>query len=171
MSSVTHPAPSFTEFRARLLETLPRLRRFALPLCRTRADADDAMQLTCEKALVHWKQWSGDGPFDHWLIRILVNSWRDELRSRKLRAGPSEDSIPEPADTEVDPTDRLYLEQVNAEIAELPRNQREVLLLVAGEGLTYHEAADRLGIPLGTVMSRLCRARHALIDKLGIAHD
>lgn len=168
MSSVPHSPLTFDEFHARLLETLPRLRGFALPYCGTMADADDAVQLTCEKALERWEQWSGKGPFDHWLIKILVNGWRDELRSRKLRAGPSDDAVPEPRDADVDPTDRLYLEQVNAEILRLPPGQREVLLLVAGEGLSYKETATLLDIPVGTVMSRLCRARRALIDKLGL---
>lgn len=168
MSSVPQSAPTFDEFHARLLETLPRLRGFAVPYCGTSTDAEDAVQLTCEKALEHWSQWSGKGPLDHWLIKILINAWRDELRSRKLRAGPSTDAVPEPRDIEADPTDRLYLEQVNAEILRLPSGQREVLLLVAGEGLSYHETATMLGIPVGTVMSRLCRARRALIDKLGL---
>jgi RNA polymerase sigma-70 factor, ECF subfamily len=163
-----HPAPlSFQEFHTRLLETLPRLKGFAIPFCGTPADAEDAVQITCEKALERWGQWAGDGPFDHWLIKILVNVWRDELRSRKVRAGPDLDSIPEPAQQEADPTDRVYLEQVNAEIVRLPANQREVLLLVAGEGLSYKETANLLGIPIGTVMSRLCRARQTLIAKLG----
>ncbi len=168
MSSVSHSSLTFDEFHARLLETLPSLRGFALPYCGTAADADDAVQLACEKALQHWHQWSGRGPFDHWLRKILINAWRDELRSRKLRSGPSDDEIPEPSDVETDPTDRLYLEQVNSEIQQLPEGQREVLLLVVGEGLSYQEAATLLDIPIGTVMSRLCRARQALIDKLGL---
>lgn len=168
MSSVSHPSLTFHEFHARLLETLPRLKGFALPYCGTPADADDAVQLTCERALERWDQWSGKGPLDHWLIKILINGWRDELRSRKLRAGPSDDAVPEPRDVEVDPTDRLFLEQVNSEVLRLPAGQREVLLLVAGEGLSYRETATVLGIPVGTVMSRLCRARQALIAKLGL---
>lgn len=170
MSSVSQPALSFDEFHSRLLETLPRLRRFALPYCGTAADADDAVQLTCEKALEHWSQWSGTGPLDHWLMKILVNAWRDEVRSRRLRAGPSVDDVPEPRDIEGDPTDLLYLEQVNSEIRSLPPAQREVLLLVAGEGLSYQETATMLDIPVGTVMSRLSRARHALIERLGLEH-
>lgn len=171
MSTVAHTSLSFEEFHARLLETLPRLKGFAMPYCGTPADADDAVQLTCEKALEHWRQWSGSGPLDHWLKKILVNVWRDELRSRKLRAGPSVDAVPEPRDVEADPTDRLYLEEVNDEILQLPENQREVLLLVAGEGLSYRETAAMLGIPIGTVMSRLCRARHTLIEHLHVGND
>jgi RNA polymerase sigma-70 factor (ECF subfamily) len=168
MSSATHPSLTFDEFHARLIETLPRLKGFALPYCGTPADADDAVQLTCEKALEHWRQWTGEGPLDHWLTKILVNTWRDDLRSRRLRAGPSIDAVAEPADNAADPTDQLYIDQVNAEIAKLPRAQRDVLLLVVGEGLSYKDVAEALGIPIGTVMSRLSRARHELIDKLGL---
>jgi RNA polymerase sigma-70 factor (ECF subfamily) len=167
MASVRHPSMSFDEFHARLLETLPRLRGFALPFCGTAADADDAMQLTCEKALERWRQWSGQGPLEHWLRKILINSWRDELRSRSRRAGPPIEALPEVRDAS-DPTDRLYLAQVNTEIMKLPQGQREVMLLVAGEGFSYSETARSLGIPVGTVMSRLCRARHTLIDRLGL---
>jgi len=169
MSSVPHSSMSFSEFHARLLETLPRLRGFALPFCGTAADADDAMQLTCEKALERWNQWSGKGPLDHWLKKILINSWRDELRSRARRAGPPVEDVPEPADAD-DPTDSLYLTQVNTEIMKLPQGQREVLLLVAAEGFSYSETASTLGIPVGTVMSRLCRARQSLIDRLEVGH-
>jgi RNA polymerase sigma-70 factor (ECF subfamily) len=169
MSAVPHSSMSFSEFHARLLETLPRLRGFALPFCGTAADADDALQLTCEKALERWQQWSGKGPLEHWLKKILINSWRDELRARARRAGPPVEAVPEPAQAD-DPTDRLYLTQVNTEIMKLPQGQREVLLLVAAEGFSYSETARSLGIPVGTVMSRLCRARHTLIDKLELGN-
>lgn len=171
-SSDTGPAaqPGFDEFHAQLLEILPRLRSFALPFCGTAADADDATQLTCEKALERWTQWSGRGSLDHWLKKILVNCWRDELRSRARRAGPPVDAVAEPCGIEADPAERIYLAQVNAEILRLPPKQRDVLLLVAAEGLSYEEAADALGVPVGTVMSRLSRARRTLADRLASGH-
>jgi RNA polymerase sigma-70 factor (ECF subfamily) len=155
------------EFHRRLLETLPQLKRFARSYCGSRADADDAVQVTCERALERWQQWNGQGAFDHWLVKILINSWRDEQRSRKIRAGPALESVPERVDDTENQADRLYLEQVNEEIVKLPEAQREVLLLVASEGFSYQETASTLGIPIGTVMSRLCRARQTLIAKLG----
>ena len=170
MYSVSHTPPTFEEFHASLLETLPGLKGFAIAHCGTAADADDAVQLACEKALRHWDQWSGDHPFDHWLKRILINAWRDELRSRKLRTGPSFDRIPEPSDPEADAAERLYFDQVRSEIERLPPDQRDVLMLIADEGLTYHDAAERLGVPIGTVMSRLWRARHTLVEKLESIH-
>jgi len=168
-------APSFfattslEEFRGRLLESLPRLRGFARAYCGNAADADDAVQNTCERALVRWRQWTGDGAFDHWLTKILVNAWRDEKRSRRLRSGPDLDSVPEREDATQNQHEQVYLEQVGAEVERLPDGQRETLLLVAAAGFSYREAAELLGVPVGTIMSRLSRARHALIEKLSYA--
>jgi RNA polymerase sigma-70 factor, ECF subfamily len=155
-------------FRNELLRALPKLRGFALSYCGTPADADDAIQVTCERALSRWAQWSGQGSLDRWLIKILVNAWRDECRARRVRAGPDLDSIEEPAGGGSDAADALFLDQVRAEILRLPDNQREVLLLVAGEGLSYKDTAQLLEIPVGTVMSRLARARQALIGALRV---
>ena len=155
------------DFQRRLLESLPGLKRFARSYCGSSADADDAVQVTCERALERWRQWNGVGTLEHWLVKILVNSWRDEQRSRRVRAGPNLESVPEREDGTPTHADRLYLEQVHEEIGKLPESQRDVLLLVASEGLSYQETASALGIPVGTVMSRLCRARQALIDRLG----
>jgi RNA polymerase sigma-70 factor, ECF subfamily len=170
LRTLTNPAVSTEEFRRKLLEALPRLRGFALAYCGARADAEDAVQLTCERALGRWQQWTGQGKFDHWLITILVNVWRDELRARKIRAGPDLESVPEPETPDADAADHVYLDQVQAAIAGLPPGQREVLMLVASEGMSYQETADALGIPIGTVMSRLSRARHVLIERFRIGH-
>lgn len=157
----------FEHFRVRLVESLPRLRGFAVAYCGSRADADDAIQVTCERALKRWQQWSGEGALEHWLMRILINAWRDELRSRRVRAGPSFDSVELADGREEGAASSVYLEQVRGRIMQLPDGQREVLLLVAGEGFSYRETAEALDIPLGTVMSRLSRARQALITALG----
>ena len=165
-SPVTSVTTSLDDVRQRLLESLPRLRDFARSYCGNRADADDAVQSACEHALVRWQQWTGEGAFDHWLTKILVNAWRDEKRSRRVRAGPDLESIPDREDTTQNQGDRFYLEQVNTEVLKLPDGQREVLVLVAAEGFSYREVAEMLAVPLGTVMSRLCRARQTLLEKL-----
>lgn len=158
---------SLAEFQSHLLESLPKLRRFAGAYCKTSQDADDAVQLTCERALTRWRQWTGKGPLEHWLVKILANVWRDEARSRKLRSGPSLDCVPEPSVDSADAANAAYLDQVLGEVMRLPAGQRDVLLLVAGEGLSYRETAQRLHVPVGTVMSRLCRGRKALGIKFG----
>ncbi len=159
-----------TLFRRQLVQSLPRLRGFALSYCGSKADAEDAVQLTCERALKHWQQWNGDGALEHWLLKILVNAWRDERRYRQIRSTRSLDSAEPPEDNDADAETHMYLDQVRGEILRLPDNQREVLVLVAGEGLSYKEAAEVLNIPIGTVMSRLARARQTLIAVLGDVH-
>lgn len=159
-----------TLFQHQLVQSLPRLRSFALSYCGSRPDAEDAVQLTCERALKHWQQWNGDGALEHWLLKILVNAWRDEQRYRQIRSGRSLTLTEPQEDKDADAETRMYLDQVRAEILRLPDGQRQVLVLVAGEGLSYRETADILNIPLGTVMSRLARARQALIAIVGDAH-
>ena len=166
----TAEIPKFNVFQRQLVESLPRLRNFALSYCGSRADAEDAVQLTCERALKRWEQWHGDGALEHWLLKILVNAWRDERRYRQIRSGRSLTPVEAQEDNDTDAETSTYLDQVRAEILRLPMNQRQVLVLVAGEGLSYKETADLLDIPLGAVMSRLARARQTLISVLGDAN-
>jgi RNA polymerase sigma-70 factor (ECF subfamily) len=163
--------PSLELFREELAQMVPRLRGFARSYCGSAADADDAVQLTCERALNRWQQWSGEGSLEHWLFKILINAWRDECRSRRVRAASDVECEDLVQGCEESALEALYLDQVRAEIMKLPDGQREVLLLVAGEGLSYRETSDLLGIPVGTVMSRLSRARQALIETLGESDD
>jgi RNA polymerase sigma-70 factor (ECF subfamily) len=159
--------PRYTLFQRELVQTLPRLRGFARTYCGTSADADDAVQLTCERALQRWQQWTGDGALEHWLLKILINAWRDERRYRNVRAGLGATPIELSADGERDAEANLYLDQVRAEILRLPDGQREALLLVVSEGLSYKETAEVLGVPIGTVMSHLARARQQLAAVFG----
>lgn len=169
-SALTSPE---TLFRAKLVALLPRLRAFARLYCGNPDDADDAVQRTCLRALERWRQWSGEGPLEHWLTKILVNAWRSELRARKLRSGPPIDGLPEPADGAAKRLeDFLYLAQVEEEILRLAPDRRDVLQLIVSEGLSYRAAAETLGVPVGTVMSRLARARATLNARLGsVRHD
>jgi RNA polymerase sigma-70 factor (ECF subfamily) len=161
----------FATFQQALVQMLPRLRGLALSYCGTLADAEDTVQQTCERALRHWRQWSGAGELEHWLLKILVNTWRDERRYRRLRSSDGAALQPPAIDESSDAETEAYLDQIREEILRLPHSQREVLLLVAGEGLSYKEAAAVLGVPIGTVMSRLARARQTLVDVLGGADD
>ncbi|MSP89047.1 MAG: sigma-70 family RNA polymerase sigma factor [Alphaproteobacteria bacterium] len=155
-------------FRQELVALIPRLRRFARGLTGTAADADDLVQAACERALARSQQWTPGTRLDSWVFRIVHTVWLDELRSRKVRAV---DAAADPdaiigddgrARTEA----TLTLAAVRRFIAELPDEQRAVLLLVTVEGLAYKEAADALGVPVGTVMSRLSRARTALAARM-----
>ncbi|HEX7073132.1 MAG TPA: RNA polymerase sigma factor [Hyphomicrobiaceae bacterium] len=152
-------------FRKELLKSLPKLRRFAVNHCRSKADTDDLVQLTCERALVHWRQWSGCGSLDRWLISILVNACRDEARARAGKALYALDAIPEIA-AGSSTVDSAYLQQIQGEVLRIPDLFRDVLWLVGCEGLSYRETAEILHVPIGTVMSRLNRARHLLQARL-----
>lgn len=154
-----------------LVAFLPNLRRFAISLCGSRDVADDLVQAACERALASAERFEPGTRFDAWMFRILRNLWIDIVRRRKT-AGVQED-ISEREDIagasgEREVEARMTLRSVGEAITELPDEQREVLLLVCIEELSYRETADVLDIPIGTVMSRLARARKNLALSAGI---
>ena len=154
--------------REDLLAALPRLRRFARSLTGNRQDGDDLMQNTVERALQRgWPK--GVEPLA-WLFKVCKNLWIDELRSRAVRVKAAQtrelDEEPTVSGEEVVHAE-LGLRSVERALATLAPEQRAVLTLVAVEGLSYREAAEVLDTPIGTVMSRLARARAALAERLG----
>lgn len=153
---------SLETVRARLSETLPRLRRFARTITRHVHDADDLVQLAVERALQRHSQWDGASKFESWMFGIMRNAWIDEVRARKRRdrvLAPAE-SGEHVGDRGLEPQEAAW--SVQAALEQLPDDQRLVLGLVLVEGLAYKEAAHVLDIPIGTVMSRLARGREAL---------
>lgn len=156
---------------ARVVAFLPNLRRFAIVLCRSRELADDLVQSACEKALLGGERFDPATRFDAWMFRILRNLWIDHLRRRRT-AGPEDDIADHDGIVGVDGAaaieGRSDLRQVAQAIGRLAEEQREVLLLVCVEDLSYKETAEVLSIPIGTVMSRLARARRQLIAETGI---
>jgi RNA polymerase sigma-70 factor (ECF subfamily) len=159
------------EFGRNLIELLPRLRRFAVSLCRSREIADDLVQTACAKALAAQSGWQPGTRFDAWMFRILRNAWIDTLR-QKQREGIAAD-ISDHEDEisfngEVAAVAKLTLNSVESAIGSLPAEQREVLLLVCVEDFSYGDAAAMLGVPIGTVMSRLARARAKVASLSGI---
>jgi RNA polymerase sigma-70 factor (ECF subfamily) len=148
---------------------LPRLRRFAAGLTGSAQEGDDVVQTACLRALERFHQWEPGTRLDSWLFRIVRNIWLDRAKSgwnRLVRSDPELlDGVPDHAPVrEIELRDELS--HARAAIAALPPAQREVLLLVTVEGFTYEAAADLLGIPLGTVMSRLARARVAVARRV-----
>jgi RNA polymerase sigma-70 factor (ECF subfamily) len=159
-------------FRREIGGLLPRLSRFALLLTRSRAEADDLMQMACERALNHVGQWNPSTRLDSWMFRIVQTIWYNELRSRRVRDKHVQDeqaTRDQSDDGEGVAEARVLLHRVEQEINRLPDEQRTLLLLVCVEGLTYREAADATSTPIGTVMSRLARARLTLMERLGAA--
>lgn len=151
------------DFSQQLVELIPRLRRFARALTRSEADADDLAQATIERALVNAARWQRGSRLDSWVYRIAQNLWRDELRAHRRRSEPL-DSVGELAGEDGRETflQRIQAQEVALAFEQLPQDQRLVLALVALDGLSYQQAADTLGVPIGTVMSRLARARGRL---------
>jgi RNA polymerase sigma factor (sigma-70 family) len=152
---------------AALIEAqIPGLRRFARALSRgDRARADDLVQDGLERALACWQRRRSDGDLRGWLYTILYHRFLSEERRRRHRglqlhlADAGEAELPE-VDGGQDAA--LAHRDLLRALRELPQEQRSVLLLTAVDDLSYREAAQALGVPIGTVMSRLSRARERL---------
>lgn len=158
-------------FESDLIAALPSLRRYALSLCRQPDVADDLVQTCVERAIAARRSYDPTTRLDPWLFRILRNAWLDLVRRRATRGTELDvTETPEAAihDGERETEAILMLRKTEAAMAALPEEQREVLHLVCFEELSYAETAEILGIPKGTVMSRLARARMALAERLGI---
>jgi RNA polymerase sigma-70 factor (ECF subfamily) len=157
-----------------MVELLPRLRRFAYALTGNLDKADDLVQDTCARALANADQWQSGTRLDSWMYRIAQNLWFDRMRSQKVRGEVVEiDSALELVGSDGrDVTDsRLTLQVVAQSIAKLPADQQLVIAHVCIDGLSYKEAAEALDVPIGTVMSRLARARKALHEALKVTVD
>jgi RNA polymerase sigma-70 factor (ECF subfamily) len=129
-------------------------------------EADDIVQAACERALARLDQFQPGTRLDHWMFRIVKTVTIDRARRRKLRSAVALDEGAEEvgfdARVHEQAEARLALDAVRREIGRLPEEQRELLFLVAIEGMSYQDAAATLDIPIGTVMSRLSRARQRL---------
>jgi RNA polymerase sigma-70 factor (ECF subfamily) len=163
---MTGMAPSPEDLRDEIIDTLPRLRRFARSLARDAQDADDLVQIAVERALGAAHQIRPDSRVAGWLFGILRNAWIDECRSRRRREplqGPQElgERVSDPAsgsDAEL-----LCLQDA---LSRLPQEQRLAVSLVLIEGFSYKEAAQIMNVPIGTLTSRLWRGREALQQTL-----
>lgn len=150
-----------------LVALLPRLRRFARALSRNAHDADDLVQVSVERALLHLDQLRPEARLDSWMFGIVRNAWIDETRSRKRRdklLAPEELGEQVADSSSEAPIQRLSIE---AALQRLPEEQRLAVALVLVEGLAYKEAAAVLEVPIGTVTSRLARGRETLEALLG----
>jgi RNA polymerase sigma-70 factor, ECF subfamily len=151
--------------RDQMIALLPRLRRFCTAITRSAELGDDLTQATIERALSRIDQWSDGTKLDSWMFRIAQNINIDQARSRKTRGISVDIDV---LDTVTGDDGREIVEardglaRVQAAMAKLPEDQRALLALVAIDGQSYKEAADILDIPIGTVMSRISRARATL---------
>jgi RNA polymerase sigma-70 factor (ECF subfamily) len=150
-------------FAARLIAHLPALRRYAVALCGNRELADDLVQDAIERALSRAPISLEPERLGPWLRSVVHNLFVDELRRRRRR-GVRVDvaNLENDLAFSTAPTDRLTQNDVAKAMAGLSIEHRQILVLAGVEGLTYQEIAKELGVPVGTVMSRLARARAAL---------
>ena len=156
------------QFKTDLISLLPRLRRFALSLTRSGPDADDLLQDACTTALQKWQQYDPSQPLDRWMFRVVRNLWISEIRKRKVRVGQGQVPAEDAAELRTEDTaaDILTAKQVRGKVSDLEPELGQPLMLVCAEGYSYREASDLLGIPIGTVMSRIHRARKLLASSL-----
>lgn len=143
------------------------LRRYARSLLRNRADADDLVQEALARAVARADTFKAGTNLRAWLFTILHNVHVNQVRSRASR--PTEVPVEAVESRLVTPArqeERVEVRDMMRALDELPEEQRQVLLLVALEGMKYEEVAETLGVPIGTVMSRLSRAREAVRTKL-----
>jgi RNA polymerase sigma factor (sigma-70 family) len=141
---------------------LPRLRRFARSITYHREDADDLVQVAVERALTHGEQWQPGTRLDSWMFRIVKNAWIDEVRARSRRDqlfAPEEEGEHVGDDYAEAHQQRMAIQKA---VSLLSEDHRMVIGLVLIDGLPYKEAAEALEIPMGTLTSRLARAREAL---------
>ena len=143
------------------LALLPRLRRYARALVRQREEADDLVQDTLERAWAKSGLWRGVTDMRAWLFGIMHNLHVDGVRRPKLQTVSLADDTPE-VPVAASQGERLAVLDLQSALGQLPLEQREVLLLVALEDMAYADIAQTLGIPMGTVMSRLSRGRERL---------
>jgi len=158
------------QFRTEMIGLLPRLRRFAVTLCRSGPDADDLVQDACAAALQKWHHYDPAQPLDRWMFRIVRNLWISEIRKRQVRQGQGQIPAEEAIELQTaDADDALAARQVQGKVSALPAELSQPLMLVCAEGYSYLEVSTLLEIPVGTVMSRIHRARKLLVSTLGQA--
>ena len=153
------------ELRQQIVSVLPRLRRFCLALARRQDVADDICQATVERALSRADQFVTGSRMDSWMYKIAQNIWIDEGRKRRTRG--QEVAVDEAygmvgSDGVKEIEGRSDLARARSALASLPEDQRTLITLVVLDGMSYKEASETLDIPMGTVMSRISRARRAI---------
>jgi len=152
-----------SEFACLIEQEIPRLRRYARALTRTTDRADDLVQDTLLRALAKGHLWQPGTDIRAWLFTIMHNQFINTVRRDAREAGTVDiEHVSSTLAATTDPTARRQLMELDRALARLPTEQREVILLVGMEGVAYENAAQILGVPVGTIRSRLSRGRDAI---------
>ena len=150
--------------QAAIVAEIPHLRRYARALSGDPGRADDLVQDTLERALGRWRLWYG-GSLRSWLFAIMHNIFVNQVRSPKAVEYRASEDLPD-VPARATQADGIAMRDLDRALARLSPEQREILLLIGLEDLSYDEAAKVIGVPTGTVMSRLSRARARLREIL-----
>lgn len=147
---------------AELLACIPSLRRYARGLTADRERADDLVQDTLERAWSRWSMWQRRGEVRAWMFGIMHNHFIDRVRAVRSRPEDNMGDMAVEVSDRARQTDQLEVRDLERALQCLPPEQRAVILLIAVEEMSYQEAAEVLGVPIGTIMSRLSRGRERL---------
>ena len=154
--------------RESMLAAVPGLRAFAMSLCGKMDRADDLVQETLLRALAHIDSFEPGTNMPAWLFTILRNLFRSEYRKRRREVEDAEGRYAETLKSHPEQTGRVEFQEFRAALAKLPADQREALILVGASGFSYDDAAAICGCAVGTIKSRVNRARTRLADLLAI---
>ena len=154
-----------------LVELIPRLRRFARGLSGSADAGDELVQAACERLLQRQTQLRADSRLASWMYRVIRNLHLDSLRAKSVRDRGAETLLREVSETPVAANrsldSHLMLHEVQLAMQQLSEEHRSALMLICVEGVSYQDAADILQVPVGTIASRLVRARKALLKTMG----
>lgn len=159
---------SDADFRGRLIAELPSLRAFAASLCGSMATADDLVQDTLLKAWSNSDKFEAGTNLRAWLFTILRNTYFSLYRKRRREVQDSDGIYAQRLSTHGAQDGHVDLADFRKALAKLPEEQREALIMIGASGLSYEEAAEICGVALGTIKSRVNRARNKLALLLGI---
>jgi RNA polymerase sigma-70 factor (ECF subfamily) len=160
--------PRDASVQQQMLATIPNLRAFALSLTGDRDRADDLVQSALVKGLAHLEKFQPGTNMRAWLFTILRNQFLSEYRKRRREVEDPESRLAERTALFPEQEARLDVRDMQTALDKLPMEQREALLLVTAEGMTYEQAAQICGTHLGTIKSRVSRARVHLAELLSI---
>jgi len=157
-----------TGVRGEILATVPTLRAFAVSLCGNVDRADDLVQETIVRAITNIDSFQAGTNLPAWLFTILRNLFRSEYRKRRREVEDTDGSYTASLKTFPEQDSRMEFEELRVALTKLPADQREALVLVAASGFSYQEAADVCGCAVGTIKSRVNRARTRLVELLSV---
>lgn len=157
-----------TGARREILATLPALRAFAVSLCGNIDRADDLVQETIARAIAHIDSFKSGTNMPAWLFTILRNLFRSEYRRRRREVEDVDGSYTDSLKTYPEQESRMEFAELRRALAQLAADQREALILVAASGFSYEEAASICGCAVGTIKSRVNRARSRLVELMSI---